>query len=202
MKWIERIIRREGKAEPYFREHDVLMLMTLLEEKGRLSRREISNHLLIGEGSVRTLLKKLLEIGIVEITPRGVALSQKGEEMWKRVRKRLKIYRGLECGDLTLGKENVGILLKESSDLVTNGLEQRDAAVFSGGKGATTIVFKDGSAEIAGVDFEKEKMKGLVEKIDADDGDVLLIGTADDLKTAEKSAWAASYTIIKRWRDE
>lgn len=200
MRWIEEVVRREGKAEPQFKEYDVLMFLSLLKERRKISRKEISENLSIGEGSTRTMLRKLSEMRIVEITPRGVIFSEKGKKLWEEIRRKLRIFRNLSCGDLTVGKFNFGILLKDSSHLITNGLEQRDAGVFAGGDGATTIVFRDGRVEIAGMGYEREAeevMRGL----NAEEGDVLIIGTGRDERRAEKAAWAAAYTVIKRWRN-
>lgn len=201
MRWIEELVRKERKVEPNFREHHILMLLQNLENKGRLSRKEIGERLSLGEGSVRTMIRKLSENGIVEITPRGVVLSERGHDFWESMKKRIEILGILPCRNLTVGEKNFGILLKGSSNLVSNGIEQRDAAVFAGGKGATTIVMREGRAEIAGMNYESEETDFLRE-IHAENGDVIVIGTGDDEIKAEMAAWAAAFTLIRRWRDE
>ncbi|MDI3502559.1 MAG: hypothetical protein PWR09_684 [Archaeoglobi archaeon] len=201
MRWIENLTGKEGKVEPNFREYHILMLLRNLEEGRKLSRKEIGERLSLGEGSVRTMLRKLSENGIVEVTPRGAVLSGKGKNLWESLKKRVRIIGSHSCENLTVGKKNFMILLKSSSNFVRNGIEQRDAAVFAGGKGATTMVVRGGRAEIAGMGYELED-SGLLREIDAEDGDVLIIGAGDDEGEAERAAWAAAFTLIRRWGDE
>jgi hypothetical protein len=80
-------------------------------------------------------------------------------------------------------------------------LEQRDAAVKAGAKGATTIIFKSGRLVIPSVsddlsrDYPKT-VERLVSLLQPEENDVIVVAGADSLELAEYGAAAAIWTFF------
>ena len=89
---------------------------------------------------------------------------------------------------------NYALLVREFSFAVGLGIEQRDAAIKMGATGATTLLFKDNKFVMPASSSDSLKKEGevrrmLVEKLNAREGDVIIIGSADsNEKTAEPGA--------------
>lgn len=103
---------------------------------------------------------------------------------------------------IALGRYNYGVVVKQLAYLVRSGIEQRDAAIKMGATGATTLIFSDSKFVMPASSYdtlrkEKEIRAILMQRLSLDDGDVIIIGSADsNEKTAEMAAKnAALYTI-------
>jgi phosphoglycolate phosphatase-like HAD superfamily hydrolase len=105
---------------------------------------------------------------------------------------------------VAVGKFNYVVLLKQYGfAAIRSGIEQRDAAIKMGASGATTLLFKENKFVIPGTNYnsltkEPRIAKLLIEKLNPEDGDVIIIGSAlEDIRTAELAAKnAALLTIV------
>jgi hypothetical protein len=88
--------------------------------------------------------------------------------------------------------------MKES---VKYGLEQRDAAIMAGASGATTLVFIWNSLTMPGTHEDVSKndpsIRSSLSKMDLKDGDVIIIGSADEKIKAELGARAAALELVR-----
>jgi Domain of unknown function (DUF4443) len=50
---------------------------------------------------------------------------------------------GIQKSSITLGKFNYAVLVKNMTDAIKSGIEQRDIAIKAGAVGATTLIFKN-----------------------------------------------------------
>ena len=80
---------------------------------------------------------------------------------------------------------NHAILLKKFSSAIKLGIEQRDAAIKSGGIGATTLLFRKGrfmmpSTNIDSLRKEPQIHKLLIEELNPKDDDVVIITSSDE----------------------
>jgi len=107
----------------------------------------------------------------------------------------------LERSGLTLAAFNVAVLVKECGSKVKLGMEQRDAALLTGAKGATTLIFKDGKLTVppdyrnVAEDFPKV-YRNLVGSLKPEENDVVIIGSADTLEKAEYGVLAAVWSLL------
>ena len=81
------------------------------------------------------------------------------------------------------------------------GMEQRDAAFLAGAKGATTIIMKKGKLTMPGEDTDisgtaPEIRSRIAKCLKPEEGDVVIIGSADTHDLAEYGAIAAAWTLI------
>ncbi|MEM2878026.1 MAG: DUF4443 domain-containing protein [Candidatus Hadarchaeales archaeon] len=180
---------------PRFGEVHVRKAMDLLLNESRMSRKELSKRMGIGEGSVRTIMKELKNRGLVRSTRSGHFLTERGIKMAGAPRESAVV----SVSGITVGSVNVAILVRKASHLVRRGIEQRDEAIKVGAKGATVLICEGGRLVFpdrfmkVGSDAEEE----LFSKLSPEDGDVIVIGTADDLRLAEEGARAAARTLHK-----
>jgi DNA-binding PadR family transcriptional regulator len=126
-------------ARPSFTEFHKWMALELIAEKKRISRKELSRWLSLGEGSVRTLLEELKSEGMVTSCRSGHSLTVKG---WKYLGEPL-LYVQVDVKGITVGRVNVATLVRGAAEKV-NPIRQRDEAIKVGASGATVLVFKKG----------------------------------------------------------
>jgi hypothetical protein len=106
-----------------------------------------------------------------------------------------------EEDELALAQHTVAVLVKGGGARVRKGLEQRDASVRAGAKGATTILIEGGKMILPAVSTNLERdypkaFKQIAESLKPQNGDVVIICSADSLREAEYGAIAAAWTVI------
>ncbi len=94
------------------------------------------------------------------------------------------------------------MLIKGCGDRVKTGVEQRDAAILTGAKGATTLVFKNqtliqpGISENLAQDFPAA-FNQITRRLELEDNDVIVVGSAESWEKADYGALAAAWTLIQ-----
>jgi hypothetical protein len=94
------------------------------------------------------------------------------------------------------------VLVKGAVELIRSGIEQRDAAIKVGARGATTLVYRGGRFQMPGVDMEvpEEIRVRLLEGLDVEDGDVIIVGAGDTPLSAEIGAKAAALDLLRHMK--
>jgi Asp-tRNA(Asn)/Glu-tRNA(Gln) amidotransferase B subunit len=180
----------------------VFKTLQLMYEKGHVSREILCKELELGEGTVRTLIRHLKMHNLVETTNAGTKMSRKGNSFFAELLSSLPSETHLSKCNITLGKHNYAILIKQMSFAVNSGIEQRDAAIKVGASGATTLLFKDNKFLIPLTNYdalrnENELAKLLIESLQPHEKDVIIIGTDDSsLKRAELAAKNAALVTV------
>ena len=133
--------------------HVILALFIFGENKEGIGRYRLQKSLSLGAGTAKSLIKKLNKnIGFITVLNndnkrKGHVLTEKGINFLKKIKNKIPL---IEEGDNTLfkdiiieSKENFSYfcLVKMASDKLSNGIEQRDAAIKIGGIGATCLIF-------------------------------------------------------------
>ncbi len=166
----------------------------VIDTAGPVGRKALADILQIGEGSVRTILDKMIREGCVENTRRGAMLTDRGR---KRLAQSGIEVSPVEITGLTLGKHNCAVIVKGQGEAVKFGCEQRDEAVRAGGVGATTLVAKGGRLVMPGDENypDQEAIAPLRHAFEIEDGDVVIIGSAYTYDAAEKGAVSAALSL-------
>jgi len=197
MEQVQALQRMAGKTAPGrtpdFTAAHLLYALSLLRDR-RIGRKQLAEDLRVGEGTVRTILSRLSSEVLVEISRPGVSLSSEGMEFLKAIETRL-IWGAFPTTDLTVSECNLFVLVREASNRVRYGLEQRDQALIHGAVGATTIVRSDNQWILPGTG-EKVSIDITEKRIDPRDGDVFLIGTGVDDFTAALGAFSAALSLV------
>lgn len=187
--------------QPSFTVFDLLMVIWLIAEKGPIGRGKLSEELDIGGGAIRTLIKRLKESGVIDTSSLGCSLTEKGSKVWDEIGQLIPQKVRLPENDLTFAVYNVAVLVKGRGDRVKDGLEQRDATIAVGAKGATTLVYRDKKLIVPQVSEDLAKdfpmaFEQIARQMRVRENDVVVIGSADALKKAEYGALAAAWTLI------
>jgi predicted transcriptional regulator len=189
---------------PSFSVFHLLRAIELISEK-TMGRAKLADGLNVGEGAVRTILDRLKDAGLVAISRDGCTLTSEGLRLLREYKSVFKKKIEIGKNELTLADYNFAILIKNRGHKVRSGVEQRDAAVMAGAKGATTIMFKEGRLKIPSVSGDVAKdfpnaANQIVRLLEPEENDVIIIGSADSLGKAEYGTLAAAWTVLNDCR--
>ena len=179
----------------------VFVALQLIEDGGRTSREAMASGLALGDGSVKTLVKHLKMNGLVQTTNGGTKMTIKGKGICDGLLTAMPAEMSLPRCSVALGKFNYAVLVKEFGFAVRSGIEQRDAAIKMGAVGATTLLFRDEKFVMPATSQDSLKKephvrKMMVEKLVPEEGDLVIIGSAENEKTAELAAKSAALLTI------
>lgn len=202
IKAISSIVEKRAPGlPPSYLETHVLMALENISCRGSIGRQKLSRILRIGEGAVRTMLKRLVREGFIKISREGVTLTEDGDKILAAFRKRISGEIKVPRSGITIGEANVAILVHGAASAVNKGVEQRDTAIKVGALGATTLIFDGVKLTIPGVkeeEFKEESICGyLISKLKPKRGDVIIIGSADDEYRASLGAKTAAIELLK-----
>ncbi|OGD54287.1 hypothetical protein A3K81_01560 [Candidatus Bathyarchaeota archaeon RBG_13_60_20] len=159
-------------------------------------RKHLAARLELGEGVVRTLLGRLMAAGLVSTSRSGTALTEMGRRFLSEVEAALP-GRPLGRTDLTVARSNYLVLVRSGASRVRFGVEQRDEALLSGARGATTLLLRMGGLLVPGL--EADVSPGLRDEIMAlgpGEGDAVIIGSADSGLAAEIGAYSSAIALL------
>lgn len=163
-----------------------------------IGRAALGKRLGLGEGVVRTLVKHMRAERLIEVTPQGIGVAEAGRMLLDEMR--LRISGGLELPGSpdAVGRHNYAVLVHGASGRVRLGVEQRDAALMAGAKGATTAVYWGGVFMIPGLGrpLDVALTEALKEALAPREGSVAIIGSGDSSIEAEIGAKAAALGLL------
>lgn len=198
---LERITREKAPGpSPTFSVLHVLHAIELIAKR-KIGRGKLAEKLKVGKGAARTIISRLKETGLISTSKVGCALTDEGLRLWNEYRSIFKKKVEIGKNELTLANCNFAILAKNRGHKIKSGIEQRDAAIMAGAKGATTVLYKDGCLIIPSVsddavrDFP-EAANQIIEVLQPEENDVIVIGSAESLEKAEYGALAAAWTLV------
>jgi len=198
---LERIAGEKAPGpSPTFSIFHLLLAFELIAEK-KIGRAKLAENLNVGEGAIRTIINRLKAASLIETSKTGCFLSRKGLAMWEKYKSIFKKKVEIGKNELSLGNYNFAILVKNRGFKVKSGVEQRDAAIIAGAKGATTMTVKKEHLIIPSVsdnvakDFPNAATQ-IVKLLEPKDNDVVIIVSADTLKKAEYGTLAAAWTLF------
>jgi hypothetical protein len=180
-----------------FADYHVYRTLLLLSDGRRRGRKSLADAVKVGEGSMRTIVEFLREKGYVDVKQTGIKISYKGQEFLRNLPIRME---RLEPSDISIAVRNVAVLVRSRAEKISLGIEQRDAAIKAGAEGATTIVIKGGKMLVPPdyyLDKERPEIaKGLRNLLSPNDGDIVIVGAAEEYERAEDGALAAAFALL------
>ncbi len=185
---------------PTFSVLHMVLAMELIAERN-IGRNKLADNLSVGEGAIRTIIRRLKDSGLIEISKSGCALTEKGSGFWKKYTAVFKKKVEFGKSELALSDHNFIILVRKHGLKIRSGMDQRDAAIMVGAKSATTIIFKNGRLAIPSVsndvakDFPKTAAK-IIELLEPHENDAIVIGSGDTSEKAQYGTLAAAWTLI------
>ena len=182
---------------PRFARFHVWKALWSIGRNGPIGRQRLTGILGLGEGSVRTIVNFLTARGLVRADESGMRLTAKGAREVEAAGFSLAT---VNARGLCVGECDVAVLVRGRAELVRDGLRQRDEAVKAGAAGATTLVFRGGRLLMPPETDLDSSYPQLARQVRAAfelrEGDVIVIGSAGDLRAAEDGALAAVVELI------
>jgi DNA-binding MarR family transcriptional regulator len=195
----------DGRVAPAFKPHQAVVALVMIGREQPLGRYELCDKMSIGEGSARTLLKRLTEADYIESEGKqGQRLTQKGQKLFDEIMKDVPIGLLLDVRKLVMYEYAYANLVKNKAAVVTDGVRQRDEAIIQGGygkAGATTLIQQNIRLVMPPDDFhilvayEAETLL-IIESLRPENNDVVVIGSADDPNLAREVSMAAVMTLF------
>lgn len=187
---------------PAYSEAHVIKALEIIGSEGGIGRQLLSEKLRLGEGTTRTLVRRLRGSGLLGISRGGMTLTEWGHSALVELKKLMFAMEFPEMS-ITVESRNYAVLVRDASGSVDKGIEQRDAALIAGADGATTLVYDGEKLVMPGVMVEVDSAiaKHIVDAFKPGRGDVIIIGSARDPLDAEIGAKSAALKLLERMRD-
>ncbi len=181
------IDKRSGYGIP-----DVVRLFLIISTRPS-GRPALVRKLKLGEATVKTMIKFLKEMDLVEQGTRGVYPTGKGLSLFSFCSHFSALT---EVGVPNFSKNTVALLVKNSAAKVKAGIEQRDEGVRFGAK-IITLIKKSGELMLAGVPkHEPPYTEEIENSLKTEENDVVILSGADSLLDAERGAVAAGLATV------
>jgi hypothetical protein len=185
---------------PVFTQVHVLKAILAIGRSGRVGRGKLGAITGLGQGEVRTLIKRLKDNQLIVIEADGCRLSAKGEKEYANISSLLRWSGPVNAKTLRLGERCWAVLFAGAAKSVRYGIEQRDAAIKAGADGAFTSVFHSGRFTIPGegTDCEKEGPREpwiTVRRAGPRENDVVVVTGSGRESDSENGALAAILTL-------
>jgi len=165
------------------------------------------NELGLGEGSIKTLIKHLKMENLILTTQKGTTMTEKGTKLFEKISQYICAETQVPKSSISIAKYNYAVLLRNLKFAIKQGVEQRDAAIKIGARGATTLLYKRGKflmpdSRFNALEEEKGIEKLLKDNLKPKDGDVIIIGSDDhSYITAELASKVAAIEAIENHED-
>ncbi len=186
-----------GRAPSYSAAY-VMMALELLSHLGVLGRKQLAERLGLGEGAVRTMIGRLMDEGLVQTSRVGMRLTDEGRQLLEDLGGPMT---GVEMPltEITVGAYNYAVVIRRGAGGIRKGVEQRDAAIIAGASGATTLVVEEGRFLMPGVDegVDHGIAKLLRSELAPEEGDAIIIGSAESSLMAQVGAISAALELIR-----
>ena len=174
---------------------------------GGIGRGRLGAELGLGQGEIRTLIRRMKDNGIVTVESSGCRLTELGRRLCSQFQKQIPWSGPVECGALGLAETCWALIIRateaKKSLLLKRGIEQRDAALLGGASSTLTLIFRNGRFLVPGEDTDAEAhgaggepWQTLRQRANLRQGDVVIICGGIDLLSAEYGALSAALTLI------
>ncbi len=178
-------------VKPRYRRADVYQTLLVLAREGPLGRLKIAERIGLGEASIKTMLRRLRDLGLVEVDPvAGAYLTSKGEEIINNLSDKIKPPITVSLYETAKWPNSKVVVLRKAADLLNkiNVLEIRDELIRRGAHAALIIIVEDGVAKLAGVEeYVSEEINRIAKIAGADDKDLVLVAWSPEPRESERA---------------
>lgn len=183
---------------PSFNEAHVLKAIEVLGE-GNIGRKQLANQLHLGEGMTRNLINRLQSLELLVKSRRGMTLSKGGALLLNSLNEKMTSCQ-FPVSQITVNEKNYAVLIRGGARGIKQGLEQRDYALIAGARGATTLIRGGSEVFIPGAQEKIEiSVNDFIENtMHPNNGDVIIIGSSEDLHKAEIGAKVAALKLLEK----
>ncbi len=180
-------------ARSGYGEVDVVRMFLLISERP-VGRRKLVERLMLGEATVKTMIKLMKSCGFISQGTRGVYPSKRGFSVFSRFRSFSQI-RHAKLKEFPSDKTAV-IKISGCAGKMDTGIIQRDEGV----KHDSTVISlmkMNGRIDVIGCPEYPHEYSGIIESVfDVDDGDVVILSSAESMLDAERGAVSAAMSTV------
>jgi len=156
--------------------------------EGLIKRMDICYRTLVGEGSVKNILKLLSDKALVETEKRGNRLTAAGKDVFEAVRQVLTEARPVSADIFNDGmKAYAAVLKKYDGKKTEDAYAARDHAIRRGCWSAMVLVCRDGKLKIPSADREFDELK---DELGVENNDAVLAVSSKAKRRTEKGILA------------
>jgi predicted transcriptional regulator len=200
--------------------HIILALFIFGEKCEGIGRYRLQNELVIGSGTAKSLITKLKEKSkFIETLSdsnkrRGHILTEKGRRFLNTIKKKITIIEEGKASvlkDIIIESQNNYLyfcLIKNASNDLSNGIDQRDAAIKIGGIGATCLIYNGQDLIFPSISADPHKSvepsilnyfntQLSANDLDLEKNDVIIIGVGENSQKSRLATLNAALTLVK-----
>lgn len=196
---MKKLVEEEAPGpHPSFSLVHALYAILILGERP-VGRQKLAARLFIGEGSIRTLLRKLTRRGFVVTDSAGCHLTPKGASLWEEAEKAFYLF---EPRSASLpGKARFGVGVR-GGGRIARGIPERDQAIKAGADGALVLIYKGRELLMPGLSNVSREhpalSKSILETVAPSDGDAIIVSWGDDASGVVYGSLNAAWSIYER----
>ncbi len=196
---MNRLLEEEAPGpHPSFTLVHALYALFILHDH-HIGRQKLAATLYIGEGSARTLLRKLERRGFVSAGRAGCRLTTRGESLYGEARMAFYLFEPRR-GSL-LGRVSYGVGVRGGGSLA-KGVRERDEAIKAGADGAMTLVYRGKELQMPGLENvsreHPELANDILHGVEPKDGDALIISWGKSVSGVIYGSLAAAWSVYER----
>ncbi|MBN2014488.1 MAG: DUF4443 domain-containing protein [Candidatus Altiarchaeota archaeon] len=188
-------------AAPSFSDVHVVRALFILRGKA-VGRKKLVKELGVGEGSVRTILGRLMGKGLIASGKLGHRLTKKGEELVEDYLRGFTPPEPFELDGMESltaeGMHHSLVVVHNAADEIKSGMEQRDTAFSMGARGVLIMVYTKKTLTFPTPEVGLSDFPWLLEALSSpelQDNDVIVISFAEDYPKAEDGAVAVALSL-------
>ncbi len=170
---------------------DAVRMIRLLGRR-KMGRFSLMKELGLGEATVKTMMKRLDEEGIIARSGKGQALTAKGGRIFEFVESRIAGPVQIRLPDIST-KPSIALVVRAAAKRIRKGIEQRDEGVRHG-VDVTTLVFKEGRLRFPS--GGRPVRIGELQGVSLAEGDVVLVSSGGSIEEAKRGGLAVGLTLI------
>jgi hypothetical protein len=196
---MKKLVEEEAPGpHPSFSLVHALYAILILDEQP-VGRQRLAALLSIGEGSIRTLLRKLTRRGCVVTDRTGCHLTPKGTSLCEEARSTFYLF---EPRFASLpGKARFGVGVR-GGGRIAKGIPERDQAIKAGADGALVLIFKGRELLMPGLsNLSREHpdlSKSILGTVAPSDGDAIIVSWGDDRSGVVYGSLSAAWSLYER----
>ncbi len=200
---LRRVAGERRGIKPKFTSADVYITLYQIYSNGPLGRLKIASILGLGEASVKTMIRRLKEQGIVETdVAAGVYLTGKGEEIVGKLIKAIPPPIEIDLKEIATwrnayaSKISLGLNTLEN----INALNIRDELVRYGAEAALIIAYKEKPVLMGAEEYYHRELEEIANKLSAGKGDLIIVAWSTNPKKALRALIEELFDIALRYK--
>jgi len=187
---------------PAFSSAHILKVLLVLDTEQTMGRITLSKRIGIGEGSIRTIIKKLVDFSIISVDAvGGCHLTELGKSIVRELRRIIVSTTSVSLDELGILFPSYALQLRGQSISSSSLTRLRDKSVKSGAEGLMIFVFEGGRITLPMMTEDVSTLyprttSALKAAFKLEEGDSILIAFSEEVNLAELGALSAALSII------